>query len=1027
MRIIRYIFISLCCLTFTLSAEAGNMVGGTVNDGAGNPLSGVIVTKQGNVSGVITGKDGKFTIQTETLPAILTFKAVGFKSITDTVTNADEVINMDYDDNLQNVAYGTQSKESVTSSVFSISGDELLSNRSSNLLIALQGRLPGLSILQIDGEPGRESFSAQIRGYNSPNSNTIMYMVDGVERDPSEISPYDVESVTVLRDAAATSMYGMRGSGGVLLINTKRGFNGKSKINISFDQSVQSPTTTPEFVSAADYPLLYNQRVANDTTYADAQDIAKGGNGLNQSATVFYTPYEIDRYQKADYTEFYPVRNVVKDFMKDYSQLSRLNLDFRGGNDLMKYFTSVGYLSQGGLFKNEPFDKYSYDAESKTSRFNFRTNIDVKLNKNLNVWANIAGSLGKINGPYVGSGQGWDYVLAKLYETPNNAFNDLTPDGEVLIKRDKLNFRNTNSVYGYLNRSGSSSETANRLYNTFGGRQKLDKVLEGLSTSAQFAFDVYSRSTQLRSRTYETWEVATLQDSQGADSLGYVKVGNASNSTLSDGQNKYFNYMYNIRASVDYDHTFAGKHTLRGMFMGETYTQQRQDLLSNNYIGFAGRLAYGYSNRYFAEANFAYQGSEQFAKGKRFGFFPSVSAAWVVSNENFLKNKTKLNFLKLRVSAGQTGNDAFAYGSSNQYLFLTTWNTNATEDQLGNPNIRWETSTKYNLGLDAKFFNALYFNADIFYNKNTDIIVRDVSIIPTGLLGIGGSATLPPANVGETQNKGFELVAGYNTKINKDLTFDISGNVSFAKNKYNYMAELPYTEADNYAFAYRKQGYSLQQFWGYQSAGLFNTQAEIDAWPNQSALGGVPIPGDIKYIDANGDKVIDQKDISPLQILNTPDMTFGFRLQSTYKWFDVNIFFNGATGRNVNLTGFGRWSNRDNFTEYMKGAWTAEKFANGEEITSPRLGNNTTNYVASDYWIVDGSYLRLRNVELGYTLPSKISSRIGASSVRIYANGLNLLVWDKLPNSDFDVEPSNGGNIDYPIIKAYNFGLSVKF
>lgn len=1021
MRIIRYFFISLCCLALTLSAKAGDSVNGTVTDGSGNPLSGVTVTKQGDANGVKTGKDGKFKIETKATSAVVTFKAPGFKNTTVTLKKSDEVVKLDYENDLQNVAYGTQSKLSVTGSVFSITGDELLSNRSSSLLIALQGRLPGLRILQNDGEPGQESFNAQIRGYDSPNSNNIMYVVDGVERDASGISPYDVESITVLKDAAATSMYGIRGSNGVLLITTKKGFIGKTKINVFFDQAIQSPTARPKFVSAGDYALLYNKRLANDTLYADAQDIAKGGTGLNQSGTLFYTPYEIDRYQKGDYTEFYPVRDMVKDFMKDYSQLSRLNVDFRGGTNSMQYFTSVGYLSQGGLFKNEPFKRYSYDSESKSNRLNFRTNIDVALNKNLKVWANIGGSLGKTNGPNAG----WNTILGKLYETPNNAYNDLTPDGEVLIKRDKLATTNQNSAYGYLNRSGASLETATRLYNTFGVRQKLDKVVEGLSTSAELAFDVYSRNTQSRSRTYETWETATLIDRLGADSLGYRRVGNVNNSTLKDGQGTYFNYMYNLRASVDYDHTFLGKHQLRGMIMAESYTRQQQDFLSSNYLGLLGRLAYGYANKYFAEANFAYQGTEQFAKGKRFGLFPSISTAWILSNEDFLKGNKNLNLLKLRASVGQTGNSAFTYGDGNQYLFLSTWNTNATQNQIGNPNIRWETSTKYNLGLDGRLFNSLYFSADAFYDKNTGIVVKDISIIPSGFSGLGGAA-LPPANIGETQNRGFEFVTGYNTKVNKDLSFDISGNVSFAQSKYNFMGEFPYD--NTYAYAYRRQGYAINQFVGFKSAGLFNSQADIANWPNQSALGGVPIPGDIKYVDANGDGKVDEKDISPLQIGNAPEVNFGVRLQSSWKCFDVNIFLNGAARRNVNLVGLGRRSDGDNFTEYMKGAWTADKFANGQEITSPRLGAKSTNYnIPSDYFIRDGSYLRLRNVELGYTLPTRIANKIGANTIRIYANGLNLLVWDKLPNDDFDPETSNGNNTSYPMIKAYNFGLSVKF
>ncbi len=1020
---IKTYFLIICgVLLCSFYALAEPEIKGKVTDAQGIALPGVIVSEEGNTSKAITDLEGGFTIGVKKLPATLSFHLNGYQIAKSTIKREIRDFAMALvKEEIEYVAYGTQVKNNVTASIFSISGDELVTSRSANLLTALQGRLPGLRIIQTDGEPGNESFDTHIRGYDSPNSNGVMYVVDGVERFPDGLDPYEVVRVTVLKDAAATSIYGMRGSGGVLMITTKKGFDGKSKITVSVDQSMQVPTMLPKFVSAFDYANMYNQRLANDTLYSDIQDISSGGNGLDHSGAAFYTPAELEHYRLGDQTDFYPVRDMQNEFLKNYSKLTRVNVNFRGGSQLMRYFTSVGYTSQGGLLENEPFDKYSYKAEQTTKRFNFRTNLDISLNPNLNLYVNIGGYMQNINSP---NGTGINGLIAKLYQTPNNAINDLTPDGEVIVKRDKLSYQTNKSIYGELNRTGSDLATDTRLSNTFGARQKLDKILPGLSASAELAFDIHSTNTQRRSRNYAAYEVATLTDLNGADSLGYVQVPGTANSTLSDGQGEYFYYMYNMRASIDYNRTFGEKHAVTGMLMAQRHMQQQQVLLATNYLGLAGRGTYAYDNRYFAEVNFSYQGSEQFAKGKRFGLFPSISAGWILSNEKFMEDTKAVSFLKLRASAGQAGNSVYGYGSSNQYLYLTTWNSNSTESQLGNENIQWETSTKYNFGIEAEFFHSLYVGLDYFYHKNTGIIIRDIATIPDGMMGLGG-ASLPPANLGEVINKGFELVLGYNKKVNDDVSVSINGNLSVNHNEQTYTAELPYD--DTYAYPYRRQGYAINYNWGYKTAGLFNSQAEVNNWADQTALGGVPIPGDIKYLDLTGDHVVDQKDQAPLGIGQAPEMTYGLKAQVNYKGFDISAFINGAAKRNVYLSGFGRWSNQDNFTEYMKEAWTQQKFDAGEKIRYPRLAGESTNFIKSDYWIADGSYVRLRNVELGYTLPESISRHIKAGSIRIYANGLNLLVWDKLANDDFDPESANGSNTNYPLLKAYNFGISVKF
>lgn len=1015
----RYILLLCCIFLGSLYAQAQQRISGKVTDNNGAILSGVIITQNGNPISAETDQKGNFTISVNKLPASLSFVLPGYnKSHSNHVKAQNNAVIVMEKTVYLPVAYGEQSKHSITASTYTISGDELVATRATSLLIALQGKLPGLRVIETDGEPGRESFDSHVRGYNSPNSNGTIFYVDGVERYITGVDLNEVESVTILKDAAATSIYGMRGSAGVIIITTKKGLVGKTKINVTIDHTLASPTRLPHTVSAYDYARMFNQRRANDTLYADVQ----GSAPVISGPTGFYSDAELQHYKIGDSTQFYPNRNMISEFLNDYMKVDRVNVTLQGGNKLMRYFTSLGFTSQGSIFANEDFPKYSYDAASFTKRFNFRTNLEVSLNPNLEAWLNVGGYIQNINAPFIGAGLGWNDMINKLYQTPNNAFNNLTPTGEVLINRSKMTNSPLQSIYGMMNRTGYQLETITRLSNTFGFRQKLDKLIPGLSATGQFAFDINSSNMQLRSRTYQTWEVVTLKARSGADSLGYAAVPGSTNSSLRDAQNTSFYYMYDMRAMLNYNRDF-GKHSVTGLLLAEKYMQQSQSLLPSNYLNLASRFTYAYDNRYFVEANASYQGNEQFAKGKRFGLFPSLSLGWVLSEEKFLHNSKNISFLKLRASAGQSGNTVYDYSTANQYLFLSSWNASGNEVKVGNPNISWETSTKYNVGIEAAFFKSLTFQADIFYNKNTDIVVNGIAIIPTGFMGLT-TGQLPPANLGDNTNKGFEVAVGYNKKINNDLTVNVSGNMSYSHNKRGFMAE--FANDSTFAYRYRQQGYAINQFWGYKTAGLFNTQEEINAWPNQSALGGKPIPGDIKYVDLNRDGIIDQKDQAPLGDGSAPDISFGFNTQVNYKGFDLNLFFNGSALRTVNLNGFGRWSNQDNFTEHMKNAWTPDKVGTGVPIIYPRLGVNSTNNITSDYWIKDGSYLRLRNIEIGYNLPQKLSKFLNASSIRFYANGLNLFVWDKLPTDDFDPE-AHAGNTVYPVLKAYNFGVSVKF
>lgn len=910
---------------------------------------------------------------------------VGLKAQdTDKATQKEEMVS---------VAFGKQKKEHQTISSHTISGEELLKSRATNLMIALQGKIPGLNILQSSGEPGNESFSINVRGYDSRINNGPLYLIDGVERSPYGVDINEVASVTVLRDAAATAMYGMRGSGGVILIDTHRGHNGKSIINVTVDQAFQAPTFLPNFVSAGDYATMYNQRVVNDL-----------------SGTP-YSDEEIEHYRTGDKQEYYPTRDMLDDFTKEYSQLTRTNINFKGGSEMMRFFTSIGYQHQGGIFKNVPFDEYSYDSEKKSNRVNFRTNLDMKVNKTLDAWVYIGGFLENGNGPNATSSE----ILQKLYETPNNAYNDLTPDGEVVAKVNRLRTTNKSSVFGLLNRTGSYLNTETRIGNIVGARQDLGMLTEGLSASAQASFDVFSRKIQTRKRSYESFQLTPVN----ADSMTYVAINNTKNSALSEGVSKHFNYMYNFRGTIDYARDF-GDHYVSGMFLGESQMEQQQALLATHFLALGARANYTYKNKYLTEINMSYQGSEQFSEGKRFGLFPSASLGWVASNEGFLEDNDILSFLKLRASIGQNGNSVYKYGVGNQYLYLTTWNANATENQLGNEDITWETSTKSNIGLDLELFNSLSFGLELFYNKNEDLMVTNLSAIPSGMSGLN-TGTLPPANIGYGDNKGFEFSIAYAKEFNSGLSVMAGGYVSGSRNKIDYIGELPYiiTGSNPFAYEYRAEGYPVGQTWGYKTDGLFNDQEDVNAWYDQTAVSNrVPSPGDIRYKDLTGDGIVDDKDLAPMELLNRPTYFFGFNAQLNYKGVDLSLALAGVSERYVRLGGIGRVSSGDNFTEYMKNAWTVE---NPTSDVYPRLTTLNSNAANSDYWTVNGSFIRLKNIELGYTLPKTIAS----GNLRVYVNALNPLVWHQLPNEDFDPEVSSSSN--YPIMKAYNIGVNMRF
>ncbi|MDR2914260.1 MAG: TonB-dependent receptor [Tannerella sp.] len=1024
------LLIVFCGFIFQLHAQnrdSGFTVTGSVKDESGMEVPGATVQIKGKSQGVATDIDGHYSISNIVANDILIFSYLGYQSQEIAVGNKRtiDVILVESTsilDEVVVVAYGTQKKESVVAAISSIKATGLRQTPASNIGIALAGRLPGLTVLQRSGAPGAENMDFYIRGRSTTNEQRPLLMVDGVEREFSALDPHEIETISILKDASATAVYGVRGANGVIMVTTRRGEVGKPIIDVTMEHSWQSPTRLPDMVSAYDYAQLRNQV------------------NRQNNLPLEYSDYELDRYRLGDMRELYPVRNFVEEFTKNNFPMNRINANISGGSDKMRYFTTVGYMYQEGLFKTERFDEYDYDPSTKANRINFRSNFDIDINSSLKMWLNISGYMQKKNDPvlvpnnpsYYDDANAYGVLLANLLTTPNLLFNDLTPDGEVMSNRIRGG-NATNAPYGMLNRTGFKNTMTSQVNTTLGLEQKLDFITKGLSIRAVASYDATSLNQQMRSRTFQVYE-AIFNEGDPA-SLHYEILGSSTNSPLTDKQIQNFHNLFNIDASVNYSNKF-GLHDVTGMFLFNRYQKVINIALPYNYIGLVGRATYGYNNRYLAELNFGYNGSEQFAPGKQFGFFPSFSLGWVLSEEDFMKQSLSwLSFMKLRASYGKVGNDRMG---ASRFLYIDNWSiggsgwsglpSGTVENSIANKNISWEINNKYNVGLEARFPIGLSMDLDLFYEVRDNILIRDAGTIPTGIFGsgaVGGNGTvqLPPINSGEIENRGFEIMFGYNKYFGQDWHVGVNVNAAYNRNKVIYMNEVLLPE--DYAERQRMTGFRLGQRFGYKTDGFFNTQEEIDSWYDQTPLGAAPKLGDLKYLDQNGDNRIDEKDMVPIGDPDVPEWNFGGSVNVQYKLFDLSLMFQGAAKRSIHLNGIGIWET-DNFNEWHKEAWTAEKYANGEKITYPRLdpGSNASKQM-SDFWLVSGDYIRLKNAEIGFSLPSNITKKMGLTRLRIYANGLNLLTFDKTPVKYFDPEQNN--NLIYPLFKAYNIGLNVSF
>ncbi len=1029
----RWMFLILCVYSFGVFAQNVNVTG-LVTDTRGEPLIGVTIQVQGTAHGTVTDFDGKYLIPAVPADAILEVSYVGMKSETINV-NGRSVIDITLEEDtgvleeVVVVGYGIQKKASVTAAISTVDTKDLKQSSAPNLSTALAGRLPGLTAIQTSGQPGNDAVNLYLRGVGTLNDASPLILIDGVPRSNiSRIDPNEVESISILKDASATAVFGVRGANGVVMITTRRGQPGKSELSISVDHSLQGFLVKADRLHSWEFAELRNQAYLNDHPGADEADMP-------------YTQYMIDKYRSGEDPVFYPDRDVFHDYFRDWAPQTRVNANFNGGGERFTYFLNVGYIGQGGNFKTEPKSFLGYDPSYSMDRYNFRGNVDYNIASNLKASLNIATYLEKMNTPqtqdlFSNSVAGMvQNMIAYTWATPPTDPGPTTqpgyevPENEIVVQSGQD--RNT---YGEINRRGYREEMSNNLNSSLTLDWGLDFITKGLSAKGMIAFDSHASTVLQGVRNMDTYGFNVARSADETSSYTAIITNSDSAIRLSKGMNT--RYYVNYQASLNYARAFGG-HNVTGMvlYQRDNWDNYGADL-PYNVVGLVGRVTYNYDNRYLAEFNYGYNGSEQFAPKNRFGSFPAFSAGWVASNEAFLRDNPWLTNLRIRMSHGLTGNDKLGSQRFLYQSFITMGGgvfpglgrgQSVVQGRMGNEALQWEVARKTNLGIDMEWLSSLSLTVDLFKEYRDKILISRRTIPELQGVPIGN---IPKVNIGEVDNKGFEVELTYRKSLNKELSFMLKGNYAYNKNKVIYADEVQYGE--DYVYRNRSTGFSIGQAFGYKidysnGNGYINTQEELDNLPDYQ-VGGTPRLGDFIYVDMNDDGVINDRDMVPIGYPSIPRVTYGFSGSLNYKNVDFSFLFNGVAQTNRHTGGWGadEFALVGFYSGWHRKAWTAERYANGEEILYPALGMSSgVSHVANDVFIMDRSFLRLKLVEVGYSLPDKWMKSARVQGVRVYMNGNNLLTFKKMPIDT--VDPEQPSALSYPLTRMVNFGLNITF
>ena len=1010
-----------CCIVFNALAQEQLNISGTVTDA----LIGVSVTvKDAKGLGTITNIDGKYNIKIQQYQTLV-FSYIGYKPVSVLVKGDKKVIDVQMSEEKTNAidevvvtGLGTQKKLTVTGAITNVDVSQMKQFPSSNFTNALAGNVPGIIAMQSSGQPGKSTSRFWVRGISTFGASaSAMILVDGFERNNiDDLNIEDIESFSVLKDASATAIYGSKGANGVILITTKHGKAGKININVKGEASYNTRTITPKFIDAPTYANLLNEA------------------RVTRNLAPQYQPEELALIRSGLDPDFYPNVDWSKLLLKNGAMSYRADLSMSGGGNTARYFVSLSYVEDQGMYNTDETLRKKYDTNANYKRWNYRMNVDIDVTPTTIIKLGVSGNLNKRNSP----GLGDQYLWSELFGFNALSSPVLYSNGYVPAYGNNIHQMNP---WVSSTRTGYNEEWDNNIQTNVTVEQKLDFITKGLSFTGRFGYDTYN-SNHIYYRLWPAMYRANSRDSQGNiiwDKL--FEETSMSQTSGGDGSRHEF-----LEALLRWDRTFDKLHNFSAVsrFTQDERIQTRnigtdiKNSVSKRNQGLAGQLTYNYALRYFIDFNFGYNGSENFADHHRYGFFPAFSLAWNVAEEPLVKKALPwLNMFKLRYSWGKVGNDnmgRFPYLYTLDYTpnIGYNWGSNLSSGtipgihytQMASPNVTWEVARKTDFGFDfVAFDNKFSLTMDYFHEKRTGIFIQRMF-----LPDITGLESYPWANVGAVKSQGFDGNFQYKDHIG-EINWTVRGNITYSKNTI-----LERDEENNvYAYQYGK-GYRVNQQRGLIALGLFRDYDDIRNSPKQSW--GTVQPGDIKYKDVNGDGIVDDGDRVAIGATDTPSLIYGLGASVSWRGFDLNLHFQGAgkytfliNSGAVNAFRDGRWGNilqgiTDN--RWISSDISGTKETENPNAPYPRLsyGYNLNNQQSSSFWLRNGRFLRLKNLDIGYTLPKPMVNTIHLESVRIYISGQNLITWSPFKLWDPELDSRQRGQI-YPITRSLTAGIQI--
>ncbi len=995
----KFAFFLFCLIFMTagnLNASVSHLDGVVVNE-KHQQISGALITYGDEHT--VTDEYGRFKIEIEPDIGLFSVSKPGFHPVT-ILPNAfknDTVILYQAIHEKVKLLGQVKSIGEISEAVSFITGGKMENLPGTNRLNLLSGRLPGLLVMQTDGQPGWENSTVSVRGMNTFGNmiTNPTILLDGHEADISQLDAYDIESITVLKDAASTAMYGLRAANGIILINTKRGKKGNVKVSLNSQTSVLKPGDFPKMLDAADFAELYNEAAVND--------------GL----AAVYSQSDIEKYRNGSDPIGYPNNDYLGDYFSESSVLTRNNLNISGGDDIVLYHVSLGHTSSSGLLNTA--DENKYNTNTAFEAFNIHANADVKVNDRLTIFADIKAKKEKVTMPGAYDSDGVSKIIEGVLGTPSNAY-------PIFLTSDSLGGTSDyrNNIYGQLNRGGYSFWERHYLSALVDFKYNLN-FLKGLSFIGSAGYNDYGNHVIKRTKTFAVYE----NQDNGDGTTTINKIGDDTPMTNTSSKSNMVRF-YHGELGFSFSKVLENSTIDANLLVESRMTERDITRIPHWTQGVKGFVDYSLNSKYLARFAFAYQGSEQFPKDSRYGFFPGLSLGWIMSNEDFLKNNEWISYLKFRASAGITGMDFnsffsdayFAYidqfSEGGSYPFGTSLGNSAnrfSEQADANDLLTWAKSKKLDIGIDVAILgNKLSLTADYFFERTEDLLVG-------GTPGILGTTYLYPEGIAE--NKGIEGALTWKQKVGSDFEYFLSANATHAKNKIIAQNE----EIREYDWQYRT-GHEIGALFGYQFDGFF-TENDISSYPDQSTIGDV-IPGSLRYKDLNGDDIIDERDISYLGNGGFPELWYGFSGGFISKGFDFNFQFSGVANRTIHYNGNLAYAINNGIGSATE--WHLERWqpGDGQNATYPSvsLSKFQNNKVTSSFWMEDAGFLRLQSVELGYTLPKILAKKIGLDKLRLFVSGNNLMTWSNIEWID---PAGNSNGTGYPVAKIFTGGVNLTF